>query len=278
MRHHTLLLISCQQRSQSVLLYNALFESMFLARGQRKPLGLVLNISLLAYAASSSPTPSATASATSTASATIQVPVERPSSSSSNMNPADSLIANQRSKIKTIVSAEAKTASKTHTKLVHFIRHAEGEHNVAGEANYINYLKMDYQDAQLSSLGVEQCTSLSRKIDKKFPLLDEEVNLLVVSPLLRTLQTASFVFPHLIKKVDWIALDCIREQTGLHPCDQRKDISFRSKSYPSIDFSQIVEDSDQLYNKYTITRGTVHHHACIYTYTYISQPIISSHI
>ena len=263
------------------VLYNALFEGMFLARGQRKPLGLVLNISLLAYAASSSSTPSATASATATnpADSLIANPsTPSATASATAMNPADSLIANQRSKIKTIVSAEAKTSSKTHTKLVHFIRHAEGEHNVAGEANYINYLKMDYQDAQLSSLGVEQCTSLSRKIDKNFPLLDEEVNLLVVSPLLRTLQTASLVFPHLIKKVDWIALDCIREQTGLHPCDQRKDISFRSKSYPSIDFSQIVEDSDPLYSKYTITRGTVHHHACIYTYTYISQPIISSYI
>lgn len=99
---------------------------------------------------------------------------------------------------------------KTHTKLIHFIRHAEGEHNVAGEANYINYLKMDYQDAELSLHGEKQCRSLHNKIERSYPLLDDEVDLLVVSPLLRTLQTASFVFPHLIQKVNWIALDCIR--------------------------------------------------------------------
>ena len=105
------------------------------------------------------------------------------------------------------------------------------------------------------------------KIDGFYPLLDDEVDLLVVSPLLRTIQTASFVFPHLMSKVEWIALECIREQTGLHPCDQREDIKVRRKEYPLVDFSHIVSDTDPLYGKYTISRGMLVYAFSVFKYS-----------
>ena len=55
-----------------------------------------------------------------------------------------------------------------------------------------------------------------------------------------------------------------QEQTGLHPCDQRKDIGIRSKEYPSVDFSHVVSDADPLYDKYTISRGIFCMYNCIY--------------
>ena len=228
----------------------------------RRPLRLVFNVSLLTIASGvTSSSSSATAAGAAGRSSMLH------KSSSPNNNPADSLIVNDRSMIKTIVCKEAKTVPKTHSKLIHFIRHAEGEHNVAGEANYLEYLKVNYQDAELSLYGEKQCRSLCEKIDESYPLLDDEVDLLVVSPLLRTLQTASFVFPHLMSKVKWIALECIREQTGLHPCDQRKDIKIRSKEYPLVDFSQIVSDTDPLYGQYTISRGMVVYAFSVYNYS-----------
>ena len=41
----------------------------------------------------------------------------------------------------------------------------------------------------------------------------------------RTLQTASLSFPSLIGKIPWIACEFIRERSGLHPCDRRKNIA-----------------------------------------------------
>ena len=226
----------------------------------RRRLAFVCNISLLTYITSTKSLSSSAASAD-----TSKTALSFESSSVKN-NPADSLIANERSKIKTVVCKEARQGAGTHEKLVHFIRHAEGEHNVAGEANYLNYLKMDYLDAELSAHGEKQCLSLSKKIEEgNYHLLDEGVDLLVVSPMLRTIQTASFVFPHLAARVKWISLECIREQTGLHPCDKRRDINIRRMQYPLIDFSQVESDTDPLYDKFTASRGTNLMYYSIYT-------------
>jgi len=69
-----------------------------------------------------------------------------------------------------------------HTKTVHFIRHGEGWHNV-GLANH---------DAQLTPRGWQQAHALGRHMQNYE--LTRNVQIIVVSPLMRALETAAGVF------------------------------------------------------------------------------------
>jgi broad specificity phosphatase PhoE len=80
-------------------------------------------------------------------------------------------------------------------------------------------------DAELTEHGINQCKNLSIFTEKLDIGLDSE--LLVVSPMRRTLQTATHSFPSLIGKVKWLALEHLREQTGSHPCDRRLKIRYK---------------------------------------------------
>ena len=85
----------------------------------------------------------------------------------------------------------------------------QGEHNVAGEADPINgYLREDLVDASITQYGIDQCISLRKSIDSSRVLKSQ---LLLVSPMKRTLQTAFTCFEGLIS-CPWIALESIREQ------------------------------------------------------------------
>jgi broad specificity phosphatase PhoE len=133
----------------------------------------------------------------------------------------------------------------TTPKHLHFVRHAHGKHNEVGEVDYEQYQREDLIDAELTDKGIEQCQELN-KINEKYL----KSQLVVVSPMRRTLQTATKSFPDLIEKVPWIALECLREQTGLHPCDKRFPISFYQENYPYVDYSFIESDEDPLYPLY----------------------------
>ena len=134
-------------------------------------------------------------------------------------------------------------------KTIHFVRHAEGHHNVAGKQNPLfGYLREDLEDATLTPHGIEQCHQLH---DESKSMI-EGAQLLLVSPLNRTLQTATYSFPQLQDKIPWIALESIREQTGLHPCDRRKPVSEHSKTYTHIDFSTMIDNEDKLYSQYSL--------------------------
>ena len=49
-------------------------------------------------------------------------------------------------------------------KTLHFIRHAEGEHNVVGEKDKSAYLREDLIDAVLSSHGFNQCSNFHKYV------------------------------------------------------------------------------------------------------------------
>lgn len=135
------------------------------------------------------------------------------------------------------------------TKIVHFVRHAEGHHNVAGKIDPLfGYRREDLEDATLTELGIEQCKNFRESNTKSFA----QAQLLVVSPLRRTMQTATHCFPHLKEEIPWVAVECLREMTGLHPCDRRLSITEHKKHFNHIDFSEIQEDADPLYYKYTL--------------------------
>jgi broad specificity phosphatase PhoE len=138
------------------------------------------------------------------------------------------------------------------SKIVHFVRHAEGEHNVVGEVNYEDYLREDLEDAVLSEHGVSQCKQLYGECIESGAVNDAE--LLVVSPMRRTLQTAVHSFPHLIGKIPWIAHELAREQTGLHPCDRRRPTSELKGEFAMVNFDLIEHEQDPYYYQFTEAR------------------------
>lgn len=157
-------------------------------------------------------------------------------------------------------------------KIIHFVRHAEGEHNVAQLVSGGN-LREDLEDASLTDLGNRQCRALHDRIfqwsepaaadelgypngeytSERHPYHPARAQLLVVSPLNRALATATQSFELLKDKIPWVALECIRETTGLHPCDRRKHIDEHKESFPHVRFDLISEPSDTLYLQF-ITR------------------------
>lgn len=120
------------------------------------------------------------------------------------------------------------------SKILYCIRHGTALHNVLfweiGETVY-----RKYRDTPLVAKGRNEAIELGNtwnNIDK--------VELVIVSPLLRTLQTATNIFCK--KNVPMIALDCIMEfPQGLDMCNYRKTIIEYKPCYPNVDFSLITD-------------------------------------
>ncbi|XLU65412.1 hypothetical protein S245_024621 [Arachis hypogaea] len=153
-------------------------------------------------------------------------------------------------------------------KTIHLVRHAQGIHNVEGEKNHDAYMSEDLFDAQLTPLGWKQVANLRNHV--KSCGLSKRIELVIVSPLLRTMQTAAGVFggeahadgnkeaPLMTQNVGdsnhpaisslnsppFLAVELCREQIGNHPCDKRRTISEYRNMFPAIDFSLIETDED----------------------------------
>lgn len=156
-------------------------------------------------------------------------------------------------------------------KTLHLVRHAQGIHNVEGEKDYKAYLSPELFDAYLTPLGWKQVDNLRKHVEACN--LAKKIELVITSPLLRTMQTAVGVFggdglmdgvkvPPLmvnnagnssrsaISSLDsppFIAVEHCREHMGVHPCDKRRSISEYQLLFPAIDFSLIENDEDVLW-------------------------------
>ncbi|CAJ1970548.1 unnamed protein product [Sphenostylis stenocarpa] len=156
-------------------------------------------------------------------------------------------------------------------KSVHLVRHAQGVHNVAAEKNHDEYMSYNYFDAHLTPLGWKQVDNLRKHV--KASGLSKNIELVVVSPLLRTMQTAVGVFggevytdgisepPLMTENVGhsdhpavsslncppFIAVELCREHIGVHPCDKRRTVSEYRNMFPAIDFSLIESEEDILW-------------------------------
>lgn len=154
------------------------------------------------------------------------------------------------------------------SKVIHIVRHGQGYHNVAGEVDHLSYMSWDYLDASLTELGWQQSEALHAHLDATG--IKAQVELVVVSPLLRTLQTAAGVWgggaaldesatplmvsglgkaPHAAiaappKGLKFVANEWCREQNGVHPCDRRNSVSFYKARFPMVDFSEVSTDED----------------------------------
>ncbi|XP_010548825.1 PREDICTED: phosphoglycerate mutase-like protein 2 isoform X2 [Tarenaya hassleriana] len=157
-------------------------------------------------------------------------------------------------------------------KTIHLVRHAQGIHNVEGEKNHDAYLSEELFDAQLTPLGWQQVDNLRKHVKESG--LSKRIELVIVSPLLRTLQTAVGVFggegytervnapPLMVTNAGksnraaiacldcppFLAVELCREHLGVHPCDRRSNIIKYRELFPAVDFSLIETDEDVLWN------------------------------
>ena len=133
------------------------------------------------------------------------------------------------------------------SKVVHFLRHAEGHHNVKQD-----YRSLAHMDARLTEKGREQCRLFSESIVlERAHLLDTE--LVVTSPLSRCLETTLLSLDPVLQHkplVPIIALDHVRETVNYN-CDRRSPVAELSLEHPRVDFSHVEGcDHDPVWQHY----------------------------
>ena len=125
-------------------------------------------------------------------------------------------------------------------KQIIFIRHGYALHNdlfwKLGKKAY-----SDYVDTPLLNKGFSQAYHCREMFLKEIKQLGRNPDIVLASPLTRTLQTAMCIFSDDIKIK---ALDCLVEypQGGFEKCNIRKERKMLETVYPSVDFTQIEQN------------------------------------
>lgn len=110
------------------------------------------------------------------------------------------------------------------------IRHAQALHNIADD--------WSLHDPQLSELGIQQSKELQESL--KGSDIGNKVELIVVSPMRRTLQTASIGLEWLIKEKGIKVLpDAGWQENSDTPCDTGSPLDTLAQEFPDFDFSVV---------------------------------------
>ncbi|TGJ84762.1 hypothetical protein E0Z10_g4021 [Xylaria hypoxylon] len=126
------------------------------------------------------------------------------------------------------------------------IRHAQAEHNVTKDYSI--------HDPSLTKLGREQCVSL-RKGLMEDPLA-QQAELIITSPMRRTIQTSLDTVDWLIEKGAKIQADAHWQENSVKPCDVGSTISKVADEFPGIDYSTV----DPVWPDKTSPAGSRYHY------------------
>jgi broad specificity phosphatase PhoE len=145
-------------------------------------------------------------------------------------------------------------------KVVHWIRHAQGYHNIGGEAE----AKARHNiDARLTPQGIDQCLELAEKIRTAKPCtalsdVRDKAQLIVTSPVTRCVQTAVFSLEPVIERnrdIQIVANENIRETVNFN-CDRRRPIHEIAEDFPQVDFNVACpNDEDAIWEYYETMLG-----------------------
>jgi broad specificity phosphatase PhoE len=132
------------------------------------------------------------------------------------------------------------------------IRHAQALHNVDGD--------WSFRDPKLSELGEQQSRELHKSL--KESKIGNEVEVIVVSAMRRTLQTATIGLDWLIKKGVKVMPDASWQENADKPCDTGSPISVMKKEFPQYDFSSVDpsypdKTTDLSTNPYAFTQKAI---------------------
>ena len=127
-------------------------------------------------------------------------------------------------------------------KNIYCIRNGISLHNVLYKKYGSNIFKnLEYKDPVLTPEGHAQSIQLGETWDQI-----NNIELIIVSPLKRTLQTAHNIFKN--KNIPMIALDYCREYPlGLHSCNKRNTREELEILYPNVGFSSLKTNYDELW-------------------------------
>ena len=128
-------------------------------------------------------------------------------------------------------------------KKLYFIRHGIAQHNVLFDKYGKDVFYDDrYYDTKLTPEGHEQSIRLSTQWNEI-----HKIDLVLCSSLTRALETARNIFSNI--NVQILALDVLKEYPqGLQTCNKRTEKDILINEFPEIDFSQIIDNKDTLWN------------------------------
>jgi len=155
-------------------------------------------------------------------------------------------------------------------KILHVQRHGQGFHNVMGDVYRSFDKKIDFDskdekqnpfvmrellDSPLTDIGKRQCAERREDVEN----LNPEV--ILVSPLLRTIQTAYITFrDHIVnKKIELIANEGCREELGLLACNERRPLSVIREEFPDLNVDEYMKgmEEDVYFQQYPHRRETI---------------------
>ena len=149
------------------------------------------------------------------------------------------------------------------TKIVHFQRHGQGYHNLLGDVlrdvgirpdifssdPAVNpWVRPEIVDSPLTDLGKRQCEGQRAVASTLNP------ELVVVSPLLRAIQTAKLSFADYCatttdeKNIPWIAHEGCREEIGWLVCNKRRKLSEIKAEFPDLQFDIEMTEEDTMWD------------------------------
>ena len=144
-------------------------------------------------------------------------------------------------------------------KVVHFVRHGQGFHNLMADLAHAAgkkwtqftqspenpYIMPEILDAPLTQKGRDQARVLQSRLND----MSSHPELVMISPACRTLQTATIAFQPLLanKDIPFIAHEMMREESGVHVCDQRRPKSQQASEFPMVNFDLIESEEDTLF-------------------------------
>lgn len=147
----------------------------------------------------------------------------------------------------------------SNTKIIHFQRHGQGYHNLicdmwkeqgmlvdldSADPNLNPIVRPEFLDPPLTARGMQQCRSQRDLCATLSP------ELVIVSPLLRCIQTARLSFRDRVDEVPWLSHEGCREELGLLEANKRRSIDDIRADYPGIDFSAIEHNEDVPWEEY----------------------------
>ena len=117
---------------------------------------------------------------------------------------------------------------------IYLIRHGEATHNVAPKPWGAELI-----DARLTETGVQQAASLVTRV------VDLPIEVVIVSPLTRALETATHGMQPLIERsIPFVIAEECREQYGKNLPDQRRAVSAVAAEFPLVDWTPMQQQPD----------------------------------
>ncbi len=128
------------------------------------------------------------------------------------------------------------------SKNIYCIRHGIAEHNM----NYLKYGSSTFYDPQFVDTSlVQEGFNQAKQLGETWKDIDT-IELVIVSPLKRTLQTACEIFKD--KQVPMIALEYVREfPLGKHTCNKRSSKDMLVAKYSHINFDNLQSNQDDIW-------------------------------